>query len=352
MLALATLAGCKEDEPRRAPPPPPVVAKADACASGGGKISDAASASLFPRAVGGFCLDPNGGEKVFGEGASLPLDGICDMFDGECEIYKGFNVRRVVEARYVDGSGTSATIEVHLSKFATTDGAYAMFTKRVVGDGDPADEATPRALDAGGAAALGLGNSYLWRGLYLAEITYSDESAAEAALKSASDKVLPLLVKDMGEKLPGETSLPAAAEALPKEHRLSLGIRYVSKDILGVTGLGGGAFGYYRDGAKRYRVLAVQRDDDDQAKDTLASFAKQPGASKEKGIEGGIVRLMHREGDSPATEWVLARKGKLLLGVGDESRVLLPGMTAEEHASISLSREEKTSRLRKALSGS
>src|SRR6185312_11902450 len=146
ILAFAALSACsKAEEARREPPPrPPSAAKPAACAAGGGKIADAASAPFFPAVNGAFCLDPNGGDKAFGEGAPLPIDHICDLFDGECEIYKGCGVKRVVEARYVDGKGSSATIDVHLSKFATVEGAYAMFTRRVVGDGDPADEATPR----------------------------------------------------------------------------------------------------------------------------------------------------------------------------------------------------------------
>src|SRR5579871_1476769 len=195
----------KSEEPRQGPPPPPPpAAKPAACAGGGGKIADGASAPFFPQAAGGFCVDPNGGDKAFGEGAALPIDHICDLFDGECEIYKGYGVRRVVEARYVDGGGTSATIDVHLSKYGTTEGAYAMFTRRVVGDGDPADESTPHAIEGGGAAALGLGNAYLWRGLYLVELTYNNETAAEAAIKTASDKLLPPLVKEMGSRIPGE----------------------------------------------------------------------------------------------------------------------------------------------------
>jgi hypothetical protein len=272
------------------------------------------------------------------------------MFDGECEIYKGFNVRRVVEARYVDGAGSTATIDVYLSKFATTEGAYAMFTKRVVGDGDPADEASPRPIEGGGAAALGVGNAYLWRGLYLAELTYSDESAAEAALRAAGEKLLPPLVKEMGAKLPGEAALPAAA-ALPKDKLLPLGIRYVIKDALGAPGAGGGAFGYYKDGTKRHRVLSLVREDEDQAKDVLASFGKVAGATKEKGVPGGLVRLMHKEGDAPPSEWVLARAGKTIFGVGDEPRALQAGMTAEEHAKVSLSKDEKIERLKKVLEG-
>lgn len=349
VVAFVALAGCKADEPRGAPPPPPPAAKPAACSGGGGTIADAASAPFFPRTTEGFCLDPNGGDKAFGEAAALPLDGICDMFDGECEVYKGFGVRRVVEAHYVSGTGGVADVEVHLSKFASTEGAYGMFTKRTVGDGDPVDEATPRPIEGGGTAALGLGNAYLWRGQYLAEITYNDGSMAEAALKSASDKVLPGLVKEMGAKLPGETALLPAAAALPKENLLPLGIRYVVKDVLDVDGAGAGAFGYYREGEKRYRVLVVVRSDVDQAKDVLTSFAKLPGAGREKGIGDGAVRLMHKEGESAPTEWLFARADKAVYGLGDEVRVLRSGMTAEEHAKVSLGKEEKAARLKKVL---
>lgn len=362
VLVIGLAGGCKEEEPRRAPPPP-AAAKPAACAGGGGKISDATSAPFFPRTTAdagrdsasagpsGFCLDPNGGEKTFGEAGARPLDEICDMFDGECEIYKGFHVKRVVEARYVDGAGSPATIDVHLSKFATTEGAYAMFTKRIVGEGDPADEATPRPAEGGGAAALGIGNAYLWRGLYLAEITYNDESAAEQALKAASDRVLPPLVKQMGAALPGETALPPAAAALPKQDLLPLGIRYVVKDALGVDGVGGGAFGYYKAGDARWRVLAIVRGDADQAKDVLTSFAKLPGTTKEKGIGDGAVRVMIKEGEGAPAEWLFARADKAVFGVGDEARVLRSGMTAEEHAKVSLGKDAKGEKLKKALGG-
>lgn len=357
-LALAAalsigLSACgKTEDPRAgAPPPPAPSGKPAACAGGGGTIADAASAAFFPRVSGTFCVDPNGGDKACGEGAPLPIDHICDLFDGECEIYKGFGVRRVVEARYVDGGGSPATIDVHLSRFATTEGAYAMFTKRVVGDGDPADEATPRAIEGGGAAALGLGNAYLWRGIYLAEITYNNETANEATVRAAGEKLLPPLVKEMGDKLPGETALPPSAAALPKEGRLPLGIRLVTKDLLADTGIGAGAFGYYKAGAKRYRVASIARADVDQAKDVLTTLGKLAGAAKEKGVGDGAVRLMHKEGGSPAAEWVFVRAGKSVFGVGDEVRVLRAGMTADDHAKVSLTKDEKIERIKKALAG-
>jgi len=38
---------------------------------------------------------------------------------------------------------------------------------------------------------------------YLAEITYNDEAAAEPAIKAAGERLLPPLVKEIGDKLPG-----------------------------------------------------------------------------------------------------------------------------------------------------
>lgn len=353
LALVAFLAACSRSDdprPRGTPPPPPQALKPAACAAGGGKLADTISAPFFPTAPGGFCLDPNGGDKSYGEAATQPLDGICThVFDGECEIYKGYGVRRVVEARYVDGSGTAATIEVYLSRFGTTEGAYAMFTRRVVGDGDPADDATPRPVEGGGSAALGIGNAYLWRGLYLAEITYSDETSAEAAIKAAGAGTLPGFVKEMGAKLPGDTALPPAAASLPTQDLLPLGIRFMTKDLLGVEGTGAGVFGYYRAGAKRWRVASMLRADEDQAKDVLTTLAKLPGAAKEKTAGETFVRAMRKEGESPAAEWIFARAGKRVLGVGDEVRVLRSGMTAEQHAAVSLTKEDKLDRLKKLL---
>lgn len=350
IVAVSLACGCKSNESKRTPPPPPVaLPKANACEAGGGKLSDAQAAAVVPRKSSSFCLDPNGGDKVYGEGASLPIDQICDMFDGECEIYKGFGVRRVVEMRYVDGGGSAATINVYLSKFASVDGAYAMFTKRVVGDGDPAGEDTPRAIAGGGAAALGIGNGYLWRGAYLVEMTYNDETAAEKAIKAASDKLLVPLAKDIGDKLPGDTALPAPAAGLPKEKLLPLGIRFATKDLFDIAGVGPGAFGFYRDADKRYRFASMIRADDEQAKDVLGTLGKEPGATKEKGIGDGAVRFLRKEGEGPTTEWIVARSGSRLMGIGDEVRVLRSGMSVEDVAKVSLSKDEKMARLKDAL---
>src|SRR5262249_1698622 len=121
-VAILALVGCHDDRepPKREPPPPaPQVVKVGSCSSGSPQITDADTKRAFPVTIASFCVDPNGSEKTYGDDAKEPLEGICDLFDGECEVYKGFGVRRVVELRYVDGAGSAATIDIHFSRFAT-----------------------------------------------------------------------------------------------------------------------------------------------------------------------------------------------------------------------------------------
>ncbi len=146
----------------------------------------------------------------------------------------------------------------------------------------------------------------------------------------------------MGAQIPGDAVAAPAAATL---HRRAppFGVRFSTKDLLGVDGVGAGAFGYYKDGAKRWRVASVLRADADQAKDVLSTLAKLPGATREKYIGEGAVRLMRKDGESLPVEWIFARAGKAVLGVGDEPRVLRGGQTADEHAKVTLTKDEKIS---------
>ncbi|MET0793682.1 MAG: DUF6599 family protein, partial [Polyangiaceae bacterium] len=137
LALLGSASSCNKDKPveRGAPPPPIASSKPGACASGGGTVKDAASAAFFPRVAADYCLDPNGEARAFGENAPNSLDAVCtELFDGECEVYKSFGLRRVVTLRYIDGKGSPGAVNVNLSRFATPEGAYGFFTKRVVAD--------------------------------------------------------------------------------------------------------------------------------------------------------------------------------------------------------------------------
>jgi hypothetical protein len=245
------LGGCNrkdeaKDHPAPPPPPPPgSSADREACADGGGQNPDSISSPLIPRTSGGFCLDPQGEPKTYGDKGKFSMDDVCTTaFDGECEVYKRFDLDRVVVLRYVDGSGAPNSVEVNLSRFKTADGAYAMFTKRVVADGDPA-RATVKPLDAGAAGAMSSSNAYVWRGPYLVELTFVTEDAkmTPAAMAQANERSTGSIAREIGSRLPGAAELPAAAMALPTAGRIPLGISYLPKDALGLRAIGPVAVG-------------------------------------------------------------------------------------------------------------
>jgi hypothetical protein len=335
---VATLTGCpSKDENRSAPPPPqasaPSAGSAAApssagaapagCASGGGEIGDARTAAFFPRSAGGYCVDPQGETKTFGESAKHPREDVCvALFDGECEVYFRYKLARVVALRYVDGAGKGSSVEVHLSQFADPGGAYGMFTKRVIADSDPADESAPKPLQAGGAGAIGTGTAYVWKGAYLIELAYNNEQESPEALARSSGAILPVLGKEIAAKLPGAPDKPAAARALPDAKLISpIAIAYAPKDALGVAGFGPAAVGYYRDAAARWRMVSYAGASADEAKDAMKALRSRPEALPVTGAVAGAgeegAHVMIKEGDKK-TEYVFARKGGAIFGVGDD----------------------------------
>jgi len=345
--------GCKRSaEPSEgtAPPPPPVVSsQPGVCASGGGTVKDSVSSSYFPRTAGDYCIDPNTEAKTFGENAAAALDGVCDLFDGECEIYKGFGLKRVVTVQYVDGKGSPGSVSVTLSRFASPEAAYAFFTKRVVADADPL-EAAPAPLEAGGAGAIGTGMAYVWKGEMVAELRYVHELESPEQIKVSGARVLPVIARSLGVQLPGEPRELPSVSRLPKEQRIASGIVYEYRDLLGVSGAGRGAIGYYQDGKRRYRVFASVRPDEDSAKDVSKTLRKLEGAHgiKDSPIDALVLGLRESEGE-PKVEWVVGRSGSLVMGVGDE--VFALAAAGADSAGVRLSEAEKLEKLRQLLSG-
>lgn len=336
LCASAALAcGCSKKETpveQGSAPPPIASSKPGVCNSGGGTVADAVSATYFPRQASGYCIDPNGETRSYGEAAKGSLETVCtELLDGECEVYKAFGLKRVVTVRYVDGAGSPATVNVIASRFASPEGAYGFFTKRVIADGDPAD-GVPQELPAGGKGALGTGIAYVWRAEIVAELSYSNELETPDQIKGSSAKILPELARQIGEHLPGDTKPLPAVRLLPVEQRLPMGISYTHRDALGVAGLGAGATGYYKDGDARYRVVALSRGDEDSAKDVLGTLKKLPGSKVQKDLGFDAVAFSTREGEgAPQAEWLAGRSGGNVIIVGDEPLKLKAGDTASAH---------------------
>jgi hypothetical protein len=283
-------------------------------------VGDAVSAPFFPKVAGDYCVDPHGETRTYGEKGKLSMDEVCTTaFDGECEVYKRFGLIRTVALRYVDGAGGDGSVEIYLSQFKADDGAYGMYTKRVVADADPAEPSAPRALAAGGSGALGTGRAYVWKGPYLLELQYNNEQESPEKLAQSSEKILSNLGKEIGRRLAGTADLPKAAAALRGDHRLPNGISFVLAEPLGVPKLGPAALGFYKDGEKRYRGLSLVRDDVAVAKGQFQVLRSRPGALPVAGVGEEAVHVILQESpDRPKAEYVVARQGTQLLGVGDE----------------------------------
>ncbi len=347
-MACAFLAGCKTDGGGESTPPPtapPAISSAgattDLCASGGGQVKDAVSGAFFPRTAAGFCIDPAAVEKTYGEGGKFTMDEVCTTaFDGECEVYKRFGLKRVVALRYVDGSGAPASVEINLSTFADAAGALGMYTKRVVADGDPA-KATVKPLDAGGYGAIGKSNAYVWKGAHLIELTFNteDPKATKDTIAKANEKVTSVIAKEIGAKLPGEVALPSAT-ALPRANMIPLGLQFFPKDAFGVTNVGPTAIGFYQEGDKRYRFVAIDGDKAEIAKGAAHKLQSKPGVAAVKDLGEEAFALVVDGANKSKADYIFARKGNLLLGIGDEEFAADPAK---------LSKDEKLAKLKAAL---
>ena len=70
LLVLASSCSKKEPAAEQGSAPPPIASsKPGACNAGGGTVSDAVSAPHFPRQAAGYCIDPNGETRSYGEAA-------------------------------------------------------------------------------------------------------------------------------------------------------------------------------------------------------------------------------------------------------------------------------------------
>lgn len=357
LLLLGACAACGKDEKKGGdtpPPPPPAAsaAKAGACAGGGGELTDPISAAWLPKSAGGYCVDPQGEVKTYGEKGKLSMDEVCTTaFDGECEVYKRFGLKRVVSLHYVDGSGKGGTVEVNVSQFADVAGAYGMYTLRVVA-GDPAEPSTPKPLAAGAAGAIGTGRAYVWRGPHLVELQYVNEQEAPADLAKSSATILEAVGKEIGAKLPGPTTLPPAAQALPEANRLPNGIVFQPKDVLGWNGVGPGALGYYKDGDRRWRTLVIFKDDADQAKDALKTIKAKPGTLPVAGLGDEAAHVVvPAQGGGPKVEMLVARKGNTIWGISDEEYALREAGGGEKEQKARLTKDEAIAKLKPLLTG-
>ena len=152
----------------------------------------------------------------------------------------------------------------------------------------------------------------------------------------------------MGAKLPGPTTLPTAAQALPEANRLPNGIVYQPKDVLGWNGVGPGALGFYKDGDRRWRTLAIFKDDADQAKDTFKTIKSKPGTLPVAAIGDDAAHVVVAPpGGGPKIELLVVRKGNAIWGIADEEYAL----RGPDKEKARLTKEEAVAKIKPLLAG-
>ena len=338
------LASSADATPSNPPGPAPALAR---CAERLDRESERALGPL-PRSLGAFCLDEYSRVRSFGRDSAQPLERGCEQVLGlGCGDGHALGLERVAALRYTDAGGARASLDVIAAHFATADAAYAHFTDRLLGEGDPA-AVRAQPIDAPGIAVQSGRLASGWLGRYVVSLYLVDTAAPAGELERAAAASLPGLARRLLLALPPAEGLPPAVQRLPAEHRLPLGARLVLGDALGVTGMGAGAIGHYRDGDKRWRVLTLVRSDADSAHDVLGTLARSPSARPLFAAPLGAIAFTERRlPTEPNVTWVVGQRHEVVYGVGDEVSALPELMSAEREAAVKLAPAEKLALLEK-----
>jgi hypothetical protein len=331
-------AGSVDRSGEAAPAPPPArVPVLDAVA--------ARALAPLPVELGGFCLDAYAQVRAYGDDAPEPLARACEQVLGPgCDAP---GLQRVTAARYVDAAGARPSLNVLALRFADADAAYASFTSTLVGERDPA-ELEARPFEAPGVAVLDADRAAAWLGRYTLAAAYVDETEPTERRQAVARARLPDSVRRLLAALPAEPELPLPVQRLPSENRLPLGVRLELSDALGIRGMGAGAIGYYRDGDKRWRVLAIVRPDAEAAHDVLTTLAKSPAARRINNAPIEAFAFVERRLPAePWVAWVVGQRQEVIYGVGDEATALPEFMPAEREAAVKLALADKLAKLTK-----
>jgi hypothetical protein len=300
---------------------------------------DEPRSSLLPSRAATFCVDPYALVHAYDLSDPEQSAQACERVLGAgCMETAAGRPERVVAGRYLDELAPGGA-DVIVQHFADPSLAFIAFTEQLLEGTDPA-ELGVQPFDAPGVAVRDATAASAWRGSELLWLRYTSSELPPAAELARASEGLPDLVRALAASFPAEPGLPAAVERLPERQRIPLGVRLLDSDAVGVPGLGRVALGHYQDGSKRWRVLASVRPDWDSAKDVLSTLRKQPGVRKIKGLDAVEVRV-RRAPSEPEVEWLIAQRGEVVYGIGDEPVALPEHMSARAEASVKLSRHEK-----------
>jgi hypothetical protein len=326
-LALLNLAACRGEKDKGEAPPPSTPVAERPCEG----VSDGPREGMPSRAAG-LCMDPRSDVRRYGVGAPSSLSSVCvELFNGECELYRTYGLEGVKTLRYVAEDGAATSVNVVVSSFRRSSGAFGFFTQRVLG-GDLPSQATVVPLVATGRAVSGLGMTVLWRGKQVVETTYVNEVETPKEIEERSPLVLHPLTREISRMLVGPTEPERAVRFLEMEELDTLGVFVVTDGLLGAIGTGPGSIGYFSKSKYPHRILIADHRDPEGSRDLLR-LLRQTNASKK--LEGrDVIRLRHTREGAPPETWYIRRQDEVLLGVGPLSDDGEPSLSTPKEREI------------------
>jgi len=321
LLPLAFACSRQVEEGEQPPEPPPV--RLQICS----KVAQGLQEGLVTRA-GGFCIDPDSDVRRYGTGADAALDAVCvELVNGECELYKSYGLEGVKTLQYVSDAGDRRTVNVIVSSFRFTAGAFGFFTRRILGDGRP-NQITVKDLTVQGRAVEGIGMTMLWRGKQVVELTYVSEDETPAEVEKRSPAVLRPLTEAIGRELVGGVSPPGEVELLESLAPDRLGVLGLSDGFLGKTGTGEVWLAFFTEATSPHRAIVAERRGEDEAKDLLKLLRRSHVSKKLKGRD--IYRIRSTAAGASPETWFFLRRGRRILGVGPLETVDAPRQSTPE----------------------
>lgn len=218
--------------------------------------------SAFPAEINGW--------KPEGPGKEYNRDNLYDYIDGSAEVYRSFNVKRVLAQKYIKTGAPD--IIADLFDMGSSKDAYGAYH---------------HDMREGPSGGIGVESEFsgstlaYWKGSYFVSVLAYDESPeAKAAVKAIGER--------LAQAIHGDSTPPPIVRLLPEKGLVKNHVHYfhtheclnvhyflANENLLGLTSTSEGILArYQQDGSDPYVLILVHYPSEDAARDARDRFIK------------------------------------------------------------------------------
>ncbi len=302
--------------------------------------SEGSAKTRLPLKLGKLCLSGSVPARAFGAG-SPSLVTFCQGWLGtSCERFAPFRLQHAEVATYQSKVDVNS-LEVQALRFENPSLAYGYFTRVALQGGDPRRSAFT-AFEAGAGAAQSQNEGVVVAGNEVISLRLVNPALPPLRAVAQAGATMPALARELLTALRAESLKPLEVRLLPAADRLPLAVDYEPEDVLDVSGLGPGAVGYYARGAKRWRLAALDRGEEDAASDVVSTLRKFHGANVLKQAPFDALGFSARRDEERArSAWLLTRRAQRIYAIGDDDFARPLGQLQGDAEASQLSESEK-----------